>query len=133
MQLAHNERVGGVTRAKVLLNLGRADQLDLDALRRLAASITRFTEGDRGAVPAVDGPASEFDVKQSRPLGAVWLLDGLWRLLGVDRALGARRFSTDVERVLFALVANRSIAPASLAASEWASVDVHIPRVARDG
>jgi len=104
VQLAHNERVGGVTRAKVLLNLGREDQLDLDGLRRLAASITRFTDGDGGGVPVDEGPAGEFDVEQSRPLGAVWLPGGLWRVLGVDRALagvlGSRRFATEVERVL---------------------------------
>src|ERR687892_510110 len=74
----------------------------------------------------------EFDVTGSRPLGGVWLLDGLWRMLGVDRALagvlGPRRFTTDVERVLFALVANRALDPCSkLAAAEWASLDVHVP------
>ena len=42
--------------------------------------------------------------------------------------LGARRFTTDVERVLFALVANRAIDPASkLAAAEWVTHDVAIP------
>jgi Transposase DDE domain len=132
VQLAHNRRVGGVTRAEVLLNLGREDQLDIDGLRRLAASITRFADGDGGGVPLAAG---EFDVTSSRPVGGVWLLDGLWRRLGVDRALagvlGARRFSTDVERVLFALVANRALGPCSkLAASEWASCDVHIPGLA---
>jgi len=44
-------------------------------------------------------------------MGSVHLLDGLWSQLGVDAALqqvlGARRFTTDVERVLFALIANR--------------------------
>jgi transposase len=59
-------------------------------------------------------------------------LDALWRRLGVAEALrgvlGARRFTTDVERVLFALVANRALAPCSkLAAAEWASQDVAIP------
>jgi hypothetical protein len=45
--------------------------------------------------------------------------------------LGARRFSTDVERVLFALVANRALEPGSkLAAAEWASEDVHMPGLA---
>jgi hypothetical protein len=47
------------------------------------------------------------------------------RRLGVDRALagvlGSRRFATDVERVLFALVANRALDLCSkLAAAEWA-------------
>ena len=64
-------------------------------------------------------------------MGVAWLLDGLWRQLGVDTALakvlGGRRFTTDVERVLFALVANRAIDPASkLAAAEWATHDVVI-------
>ena len=64
-------------------------------------------------------------------MGTVHLLDGLWRALGVDeglrKVLGARRFTTDVERVLFALVANRAIDPMSkLSAAEWASCDVAI-------
>jgi hypothetical protein len=45
--------------------------------------------------------------------------------------LGGRRFTTDVERVLFALVASRALAPASkLAAAEWVSCDVAIPGLA---
>ncbi len=131
VQLAHNRRQNGSTRAEVLLNLGREDQLDMDGLRRLAASITRFTDGD-GAAGVLPGEPSEFEVISSRPAGGAWLLDGLWKTLGIDKALGkvlgARRFSTDVERVLFALVANRAIAPTSkLAAAEWASEDVAIP------
>ena len=131
VQLAHNRRVGGVTQAEVLLNLGREDQLDIDGLRRLAASIARFTDGDGGGVP-LPGAPGEFDVVSSRPLGGVWLLDGLWRALGVDRALegvlGPRRFSTDVERVLFALVSNRALDPRSkLAAAEWVSLEVSVP------
>ena len=131
VQLAHNRRVGGITRAQVLLNLGREDELDIEGLRRLAASITRFTDGDGGGVP-LPGAPGEFEVVESRSLGGVWLLDGLWRALGVDRALarvlGSRRFTTDVERVLFALVANRALDPCSkLAAAEWASSDVAVP------
>ncbi|HUY59703.1 MAG TPA: IS1634 family transposase [Solirubrobacteraceae bacterium] len=131
VQLAHNRRVGGVTQAEVLVNLGREEELDLDGLRRLAASIARYCDGDGGGGDRLGAPG-EFEVLESRPLGGAWLLDGLWRTLGVDRALGrvlgARRFGTDVERVLFALVANRALAPASkLAAAEWASTDVAIP------
>src|SRR5919109_1574442 len=67
-----------------------------------------------------------------RPFGGAYVLDALWRRLGVAdaiaAALGVRRYRTDVERVLFALVANRALKPFSkLAAAEWASCDVHIP------
>ncbi|MEO6060002.1 MAG: IS1634 family transposase [Candidatus Limnocylindria bacterium] len=135
LQLAHNRREGGVTRAEVLLNLGREDELDVEGLRRLARSIRRYTD------PGLEGggliePADGLEVVASRPLGGAWLLDGLWRRLGVAEALGQllgpRRFTTDVERVLFALVANRALAPCSkLAAAEWACEDAAIPGLER--
>ena len=130
IQLAHNHRVDGVTQAEVLVNFGREDRLDIDGLRRLVGSINRYLgepdDSDDG-VEVGDG----LTVVGSRPMGAAWLLGGLWRQLGVDTALakvlGHRKFTTDVERVLFALVANRAIDPASkLAAAEWASHDVAI-------
>jgi transposase len=135
VQLAHNRRVEGVTQAEVLLNLGREDGLDREGLARLVASINRYLgEPAPTAVPADvavlagDGLA----VTESRPMGTVHLLDALWRQLGVEvalrKVLGPRRFGTDVERVLFALVANRAIDPASkLAAAEWVTCDVAIP------
>lgn len=63
------------------------------------------------------------------------MLDRLWRGLGVDRAIGtvaaSRRVSPAVERVLFALVANRALSPSSkLAAIEWVARDVALPGVA---
>src|SRR3990170_2366248 len=121
LQLAHNRRVGGVTRAEVLLNLGREDELDVEGLRRLARSIRRYT--DPGQERELIEPAEGVAVVGARPRGGAWLLDALWRRLGVGAALGellgARRFGTDVERVLFALVGNRALAPCSkLAAGE---------------
>jgi hypothetical protein len=82
--LAHNRRVDGVTRAEVLLNLGREDELDVEALRRLAASITRFTDGDSGGQPLGSGDGDgagdgDLEVASSQALGGVWLLDALWR------------------------------------------------------
>jgi hypothetical protein len=78
---------------------------------------------------------SALQVQSSRQLGSAWLLDGLWRKLGVADALrgvlGGRRFTTAVERVLFALVANRAVDPMSkLSAAEWASCDAAIPGLA---
>ena len=131
LQLAHNRRAGGVTRAEVLLNLGREDELDVEGLRRLARSIRRYTDPgaeDGGRIE----PAEGLEVVGSRPLGGAWLLDALWRRLSIADTLGGlldgRRFTTDVERVLFALVCNRALAPCSkLAAAEWASQDVALP------
>lgn len=132
VQVAHNRRVEGVTQAEVLLNLGREDRLDAEGLRRLVGSINRYLgEPDTGGdVAEMAGDALR--VIESRPAGTAWLLDGLWRQLGVDvalaKVLGGRRFSTDVERVLFALVANRAIDPMSkLATAEWAGDDVALP------
>jgi transposase len=143
LALAHNQRVGASTKANVLLNLGREDRLDTDGLRRLVGSINRYlgepdTDAGTDALTATgaDTGVEGLRLMASRPAGAAWLLDGLWKALDVDTALrkvlGGRRFSTDVERVLFALVANRAIDPASkLAAAEWATADVAIPGLDR--
>ena len=137
LALAHNQRVGATTKANVLLNLGREDRLDRDGLRRLVRSINRYlgepdTGTDAAAATGTDTATEGLRLIASRPAGAAWLLEGLWQALDVDAALrkvlGGRRFTTDVERVLFALVANRAIDPSSkLAAADWASHDVAIP------
>ena len=134
VQLAHNHRKGAATTAEVLVQLGREDRLDMDGLRRLVGSISRYLDG-HGELPVTAGPDAALEVESARTLGAVWLLEGLWQRLGVAAALrgvlGAGRFGTDVERVLFALVANRAIDPMSkLSAAEWASCDAAIPGLA---
>jgi hypothetical protein len=115
----------------VLVNLGREDTLDADGLRRLVSSISRYLGDPDPYVGDGHGPAGLLRVTSSRSLGGVWLLDGLWHQLGIDTALrtllGPRRFTTDVERVLFAPVANRALDPCSkLAATEWVAREVAI-------
>jgi hypothetical protein len=68
---------------------------------------------------------------ESRPLGGTWVLDALWQRLEIGktmkRLLKGRRLDPSAERVLFALVANRALAPSSkLAASRWVNDDVAI-------
>ena len=55
--LAHNRRVQGKVKPDVLLNLGRVDQLDVDGLRRLAASITKHFSDSEGGEGSVSGPS----------------------------------------------------------------------------
>jgi len=134
--LAHNRRVDGRIKPDVLMNLGRVDQVDVDGLRRLAVSIGKhFGDGDGLADAAEAGAAAggaPLEVIDARTIGATWLLDGLWHRLDVGAAvraaIDARRFTTNMERVLFALVANRAVAPMSkLSAAEWVCEAAAIP------
>lgn len=132
LQLAHSERhpVTGVPSAKVIHNFGRAETVDRDGLARLVASISRFLDPEQAIAAAHTG---EIDVLDSRRFGGAWLLDQLWARLGVGVALrgvaaGRRIDGGTVERVLFALVAQRALAPGSkLAATRWVTERAAIP------
>src|SRR5215211_486341 len=138
--LAHNRRVDGKIKPDVLMNLGRVDRLDVDGLLRLAASIRKhFGDGD-GLTDSVEAGlaagAAPMEVADARPIGTAWRLHGLWARLEIGQAIrriaDGRRFTTAVERVLFALVANRAIEPMSkLSAAEWATEDVVISGLGR--
>src|SRR4051812_11819559 len=131
LQLAHNEwdPVAKASKTRVLYSFGRADQLDVAGIGRLVDALSRLlAPADALAAAAPAGLSFE----QSRPLGGAWLLDGWWRRLRIDTVLrplvGSARREVDVERVLFALVANRALAPSSkLAAADWVCQDVHLP------
>jgi len=133
LQLAHNERhpVSGSPVARVIHNFGRADQLDREALRRLVASISRFLE-PAAAVSAGCG-LEEVEVVDARRCGGAYVLDALFARLGITAALrkaaqGRRLDAELVERVCFALVAQRALEPGSkLAATRWAAERVALP------
>lgn len=130
LQLAHNEWDGqaGVSRTKILHSFGREDELDRDGIKRLVTALSRLL--DPTDVPAATS-GGELTLTSSRPIGGTYALDQLWRRLGLDavirRQLTGRKIDPTVERVLFALVANRALAASSkLAATGWISDDVHI-------
>jgi len=134
LQLAHNEwdAQAGYSKVRVLYNFGREDELDRAAIERLIRSLARALEP--GAALAATA-APELGFLDSRPLGGAYLLDRLWRRLGIDaslaRLLAGRRLDPRAERVLFALVANRALEPLSkLAATQWVAERVAIPGLA---
>ncbi|HJY76464.1 MAG TPA: IS1634 family transposase [Burkholderiales bacterium] len=131
LQLAHNEwdpqRRCAV--ARVVHSFGREDELDRAALARLVRSIARFLEPAEAL--AVMAPR-ELRFLGSKALGGAWVLDALWRRLGIDAMLAGlltgRRLDPAAERLLFGLVCNRALAPASkLACAEWLQGEVAIP------
>jgi hypothetical protein len=138
VQLAHNERhpQSGNSVARVVHSFGREDQLDREALSRLTASIARYLgraaqlqllTGDGG------GGDGELAFVSSRQLGGTWVLDGLWRRLGIEERItkllaGRRCDPAQMERVLFGLVANRALDPCSKpAATRWVGELAHVP------
>ena len=130
LQLAHNEwdPATKTSRPRVLYSFGREDALDRAVIERLVASLGRLLEPG-AALAANTGTGLSF--VESRSFGGAWLLDQLWRRLGIDKVMtgmlaGTRRDPV-TERVLFALVANRALAASSkLHAAGWISRSVHI-------
>src|SRR5215467_6753356 len=129
LQLAHNVWDPAAKRSKVqvVYNFGREEPSTREALERLVASVSRHLEPGKAKAIAAQG----LEFAESRPLGGTHVLDALWQRLGIGPAmrelLEGRRLDPSAERVLFALVANRALAPSSqLAAARWASEDVLI-------
>ncbi|HEY2669183.1 MAG TPA: IS1634 family transposase [Rugosimonospora sp.] len=139
LQLAHNEwdPATKTSRPRVLYSFGREDALDRTVIERLVASLGRLLEPG-AALAASTGTGLSF--VESRSFGGAWLLDQLWRRLGIDKVMTAMLAGTRrdpvTERVLFALVANRALAASSkLHAAGWISRSVHIdglPEVSDD-
>ena len=137
LQLAHKVRdpETGVPRDEVLCHLGRADEIDREQVKRLVRSLSRFLDAD-------DRTAVDFGVETGRDLGGIeatkslayggsYLLDGVWQRLGIDKTLSKllaqRDHQVDMERLVFAMVANRALEPRSkLGLEEWVGRRAHI-------
>ncbi len=115
--------------AKVIRNFGRAEQVECDALARLVSSISRFLTPEPATAAAA---GAEVEIMDPRPLGVAWTLDRVWERLGIGAAIrrvaAVRRLDGEaVERIVFALVAQRALKPGSkLAATDWVAQRVAI-------
>ena len=138
LQLVHNyrDKVSGKTVTKVFLNLGRKDKLSTEFIRSIVENLSSLLD-----VPSCTlGPSVPFAFHKSKQLGGSFLLDALWKKLGmglaVSKLVSDRSFRSPVERMCFALVAGRILDHGSkLSLEHWvenlayirglAFVDVH--------
>ena len=96
LQLAHNERnpETSSTVARIIHSFGRADQLDREALVRLARSITRvcgvtIVDSDAGKALGGGGLPDDLEILRTVELGTVLVIETLWERLGIGKALRA--------------------------------------------
>lgn len=141
LALAHNERdpETGMPKARIIHNFGRAELVDRDGLARLVRSISRFLDPGEAVLA---GSTGEVQLLDSRPLGTAWVADRLWERLGIGAQIlevagrqagrGRPADAGAVERVIFAMVANRlSATPLSkLAGCAWVENRVFIEGLA---
>jgi len=134
IQLAHNTRhpEKGYSRAEVIYSFGRRDQLDIEAIKRLVSSLCRFVSPeDALALQAESACNHDLKFVSSRSAGGALILKALWDRINIkqclDKILEDRSFTAPMEQALFAMVANRALAPASkLAVEQWANKDVYL-------
>jgi len=135
LQLAHKFRDPdtGRPRDEILCHLGREDQIDREQILRLIKSLSRFLDpaSQLATQGKLEGHGWDLQLASSMPLGGSYVLDALWRRLGIRdtlrKLLKSRAFGSDVERHLFALVANRALQPRSkLSVERWVGRKVWI-------
>jgi hypothetical protein len=116
------------SRTSIVYNFGRADDPALaERLRKLAHSILR-----RCAPEEIVAELPGWRVVDAWPYGDLFVLEALWKRLGLDKTINERarrrRFGFSVERAVFAMVANRAVAPSSklYCYEQWLREDVRI-------
>lgn len=135
VQLANNvwHKEKKYAHAEVIYSFGRRDQLDLEAIRRLVKSLCRFlAPEDVVQVEALmSGRGQALRFLGSRPMGGAYVLRELWRRLhlheAIEKAISDRAFRAPVEMAVFAMIANRALAPRSkLAIEDWVQQEVYL-------
>ena len=125
LSLVESVRDGSRVGHRTLLRLGEVTALrESGQLERIVAALEAHLRRERidvAAVCAEGAPA----------VGAVAAVDAVWERLGLDgwfAAVGAQRGAAVLEHAVFAMVANRLVAPCSKRRlTEWAREDVVMP------
>jgi len=113
LQLVDNEREGDRVRQRLVASLGRLDELRASGqLERLTESLARLTE-ELEAVRL----AQDLEARSARAVGGMLVLGRVWSELGLDglmrRVSRGRKLEFDLERAVYAMVANRVLEPQS--------------------
>jgi transposase len=131
VQLANNvwDKDKGFAQAQVIHSFGRRDQLDVEALKRLVKSMSRFLDPE--ASLQVEHQDEQLKIISSRSAGGAYLLKQLWKRLHIDdclkKAIDGRSFTAPIADAIYAMVANRALAPSSkLAIEQWAAEEVYL-------
>ena len=120
LQLAHNvwDPESKQSKARVFYSFGRREQLDVEAVRRLVDSLARLLDSTESAEVRAKLEKSEgLEFLGARSAGGGYLLRRMWEKLGLRRvfedSVKERQFRMSVEHAIFAMVANRALAPSS--------------------
>ncbi len=120
--MVDNERVDGKVKQRVLLRLGRLEELLANGqLDSLLQSLGRFSE--KLAVLGAHAAGDSITTRSVR-IGPALIFERLWQACSIDTVLTSllkgRRFEFSVERAIFLTVLNRLFAPSSdRAAEKW--------------
>jgi transposase len=136
-QLAENyyHKTRRRSETRVIYTFGRADQVDPEALRRLAQSILRVANDEQIDLPARSFPPEVGidDIEQVYTYGVLYAARALWEELGIGPLLRAKMQQTGCEAphdlALLAMTANRLARPGSKLAcyEQWLADEVYWP------
>ncbi len=107
------------SQTRIVYNLGREEDLDVQAMRRLARSVLRIACPDDLERLEVEAEAlgQPIRIQWAREFGGLYLLRALWERLGlgeeIRRALKGRPTAALLAEAAFLIVANRALAPES--------------------
>src|SRR5512135_2132066 len=128
LQIVENRWEDGRTRQRVVVTLGRLDQLQqdgrLDALlasgARLSRSVLLLSAHTKGQLPTIT----------TQRIGPALIFQRLWQQTGcqrvIEQLLDGRRFECDVERAIFLTVLQRLFAQGSDRAADTWKTDYQI-------
>jgi len=127
LQLVQNYRKNGKTRQRVLLTLGRTDQLDHSFVDQIVTALSDLTQNVQ-VLTSLD----DLDFTKAKSYGDILVLQRLWKELGFNRFfsefLSKHNIEFDVQAALKGMIFNRAIdAHSKLSTYEWLKKNVYFP------